>query len=182
MVGSPNARMVITATIAAEMARTCVITRFSLNTEDASIGPVQEVRYTGKPPSIMTLLPENIRQKTIRWRTEWLRVDGRACGPRTGNGILCWAGVRGERYNHRDRPARLARRDGQHDTICRVIAAFGIRRRRREDWRPGAPHHTGDRRGEVYCRAPRRPGVGRACHQPRHRWPIYGGPKTGIYV
>lgn len=53
----------------------------------------------------------------------------------------------GGRY--RDRPARLARRDGQHDTICRVIAAFGIRRRRREDWRPGAPHHTGDRRGEA---------------------------------
>jgi hypothetical protein len=36
----------------------------------------------------MTLLPENIRQKTIRGRTEWLRLDGRARGPGTGAGIL----------------------------------------------------------------------------------------------
>jgi hypothetical protein len=52
MVGSPNARMVITATIAAEIARTCVISRFSLNSEDASIGASKKARYTGKPPSI----------------------------------------------------------------------------------------------------------------------------------
>jgi hypothetical protein len=52
MVGSPNARMVITATIAAEIARICVISCFSLNTEDASIRPSKQARYTGKPPSI----------------------------------------------------------------------------------------------------------------------------------
>ena len=51
---------------------------------------------------------------------------------------------------------------------CRL----GIRRRRRENRHLGAPHHVGDRRGEVHCGARRRLGIGRARHQRRHCGPI----------
>jgi len=47
MVGSPKARIVITATIAAEIARTCVIEFFSLNTKEANIEPSRLVEVYG---------------------------------------------------------------------------------------------------------------------------------------
>jgi len=47
MVGSPNARMVMTATIAAAIAKTCVIGLFSLNSKAAKIGPSRRAEVYG---------------------------------------------------------------------------------------------------------------------------------------
>src|SRR6185295_3348438 len=84
MVGSPNARMVITATIASEIARICVISCFSLNTEDASIRPSKQARYTGKPPSIGVCFRRlSAKRQCDSGRIEgWLRhCTGSARGP-----------------------------------------------------------------------------------------------------